>query len=339
MEHLGQEIEKFEGTKTRLEQTITNLQETLKNDQSTKDELSAAAFNLRISLATHKQKHDHLEQERERVQRSYNIAIAQLAEIQAQLPAAVERYNSLTNEQGNDESFMLYGTHSRAELDEKLTGLRKNKDKYTELITTYEKDGRANLKILNELRNKHHSLEIEVTRLNTELNELFNQLTTVFEMNLDEVAAIGPIDKNEEIKLQDLISSEKAYLLGLGEVNPLAEDEYVSVKERYTFLTSQRDDLIEAQVSLKKIIEETQESAKRKFIETFDRIQTEFVQVFSKLFQGGTASLSLSDPSDILGSGIDIQVQPPGKKAQNLSLIRWGTCTGSHRSFVCDLKG
>jgi len=110
----------------------------------------------------------------------------------------------------------------------------------------------------------------------------------------------------------------------LGPVNLTAIEEYERVLERHTFLTEQRNDLIEAQNTLNETIREMDEEMATRFKESFDKIQQQFREVFRELFGGGHADLILLDPDNLLETGIEIVAQPPGKKLQSLSLLSGG---------------
>ena len=110
-------------------------------------------------------------------------------------------------------------------------------------------------------------------------------------------------------------------------VNLAAIEEYKRVKERYDFLTSQRDDLSNAKDTLIEIISEMDEVMKQEFTETFKKIQVEFEHVFRELFSGGKAALKLTDPNNILETGIEIIASPPGKKLTTISLLSGGEKT------------
>ena len=110
----------------------------------------------------------------------------------------------------------------------------------------------------------------------------------------------------------------------MGNINIDAIEEYKRVSERYEFLSTQREDLTQAKDSLEKIIREMQGLMKTIFSEQFKVINLYFMETFRELFGGGSATLRLSDPSDVLESGVEIDVQPPGKKLQNLMLLSGG---------------
>lgn len=110
----------------------------------------------------------------------------------------------------------------------------------------------------------------------------------------------------------------------LGPVNLNAIEQYQQVLERYEFLTSQRDDLLAAKDQLFTTMNEMDEEVKTRFGEVFEAIRQKFKVVFPNMFGGGRAELVLTDPTDLLNTGIEIEAQPPGKKLQNLSLLSGG---------------
>ncbi|MNF98695.1 Chromosome partition protein Smc [compost metagenome] len=116
----------------------------------------------------------------------------------------------------------------------------------------------------------------------------------------------------------------KREISSLGDVNLGAIEEYARVSERFEFLNSQKDDLIEAKTTLYQVIREMDQEMSKRFKTTFDAIRSHFGVVFAKLFGGGRADLILSEPENMLDTGIEIVAQPPGKKLQNLQLLSGG---------------
>src|SRR5699024_290225 len=110
----------------------------------------------------------------------------------------------------------------------------------------------------------------------------------------------------------------------LGNVNIGAIDEYERIYERYSFLTEQQTDLVEAKQTLFEVIREMDEEMQVRFETTFTQIKDEFKTVFKELFGGGKAELQLTDPDHLLETGVDIIAQPPGKKLQHLGLLSGG---------------
>ena len=123
-----------------------------------------------------------------------------------------------------------------------------------------------------------------------------------------------------------LKSAEKA-LAALGKVNPLALEEYAALEERYSFLSTQLDDVIRAREDLHSVIEEVDEKILTLFTDAWHDVEGEFSEVFATLFPGGEGRLKLTDPDDMLTTGIEVEARPPGKKVKRLSLLSGGEKT------------
>lgn len=166
-------------------------------------------------------------------------------------------------------------------------------------------------------------LDIEMARYNNDREHVLMQLTE--EYGLDETAArneeLLELDSSELKKRESRLSTAIA---ALGPVNPAAIEEYHAVKERSEFLNHQYDDLATARDNLQAVISEINSGMTRKFKEAFAEINKFFAECYVRLFGGGTAVLKLSEPDDLLNSGIDIEVQPPGKRLQSLYLLSGG---------------
>ncbi|MFR8072105.1 MAG: chromosome segregation protein SMC, partial [Anaerovoracaceae bacterium] len=179
---------------------------------------------------------------------------------------------------------------------------------------------------LSELRNRKYELEIKKAKNETQLDTYKNKLWDDFEVSYvqavefksDEFVMSAAAKENRQIKNR---------LGELGEVNIGAIEEYETVRERYDFLVSQREDIREAADGLSKMIGDMDKTIKTRFKESFDRIVDNFERKFKELFGGGHAELRLSDENDPLGSDIDIIAQPPGKRLQNINLLSGGEKT------------
>ena len=129
----------------------------------------------------------------------------------------------------------------------------------------------------------------------------------------------------EEAK--SLVIDYKNKLKNIGNVNLDSIEEYKNVLERYNFLTGERDDLLKAKDMLYSLIDEMDEVMKNDFYETFQELQIEFKKVFRSLFKGGDASLTLTDPDNLMETGVDIVASPPGKKLKTITLLSGGEKT------------
>jgi chromosome segregation protein len=125
-------------------------------------------------------------------------------------------------------------------------------------------------------------------------------------------------------EIEEVIRQQKAQIRRMGAINPEAQNEYQEVKERFEFLTSQVDDLLKADSDIREVIAELDLLMEREFQRTFDAVAQEFKQIFTRLFGGGSARLTLTDPGNINETGIDIEARLPGRREQGLSLLSGG---------------
>lgn len=162
----------------------------------------------------------------------------------------------------------------------------------------------------------------------TELESIINHLWEEYELTYSDASNrdLTGFDLNSSIKR---ITELKKEIKSLGNINIDSIEEYKTVSERVDFLTEQTNDLEKSKKELVRIIDEMLLIMKERFSEQFKIINENFSRVFSELFGGGQANLSLSDPDNVLESGIEIEAQPPGKKLQNLTLL-----SGGERAFT-----
>jgi len=170
---------------------------------------------------------------------------------------------------------------------------------------------------------EHRRLENKKTRIELELENSINKLWEEYELTFT-TASEYKKDIGNILQAQKRINHIKNEIKALGNINIDAIEEYKNVKERLEFLNAQRNDLEEAKASLIKIIDDMVALMKKQFAEQFKIINTCFNEVFVELFGGGKAELKLTSPENILESGVEIEVQPPGKKLQNLMLLSGG---------------
>ncbi len=175
-----------------------------------------------------------------------------------------------------------------------------------------------------QLTNDFNRIETKKVKLEVELENTVNRLWDEYELTHSDALAYKKDDLGTNVVINRRIAELKGKIRELGNVNVDAIEEFKSVKERYEFLTGQRDDLEKAKADLLKIIEEMTKVMKKQFEEKFIQINKFFKSTFVELFGGGSAELTLTDPQNVLECGINIDVQPPGKKLQSLSLLSGG---------------
>lgn len=166
-------------------------------------------------------------------------------------------------------------------------------------------------------------LEEKKSARQKEYDEIINKLYDDYQMTRSDAEALGIVLENPA-EAQKRLNSVKARIKQIGMVNLAAIEEYKEVSERYEFMSAQIADIEKARDELKRMINELTAQMRRQFQEQFVKINERFGETFVELFGGGKAELSFEDPSDILESGIEIKVQPPGKNVQNIDLFSGG---------------
>ncbi len=182
-----------------------------------------------------------------------------------------------------------------------------------------------------ELSEKMTALDKEVYRLNAQKERMeeavesqINYMWDEYEITLSDAAAIRDETMTDLAAMKKDIASLKEQIKKLGDVNVNAIEDYRNLMERYTFLKTQHDDLVEAEKTLEGIIQELDTAMRKQFAEKFAEINREFDKVFKELFGGGKGTLELMEEEDILEAGIRIIAQPPGKKLQNMMQLSGG---------------
>ncbi len=182
-----------------------------------------------------------------------------------------------------------------------------------------------------DLNKQMSDLDKEVIRLTSKkekceeaIESQINYMWNEYEITLTDAAELRDEEMNDVPSMRREIHSLKDAIRKLGDVNVNAIEDYKNLMERYTFMKTQHDDLIEAERQLKEIINDLDESMRKQFMEQFKLINTEFDQVFKEMFGGGKGTLELAEDEDILEAGIKINAQPPGKKLVNMMQMSGG---------------
>ena len=175
---------------------------------------------------------------------------------------------------------------------------------------------------MNSKQSQIHNYEMEIVKVKTQLENALNRLSTDYEMTY-EYALTKKEDVEIESAKEEVIQLRQA-ISRLGNVNLDAPNEYKEVKERFDFMTSQKEDLEKASQQILAAIDEMDQTMISQFTDMFNKINAELDGVFKAMFGGGRASLSMVDPDDVLNTGIDIDVQPPGKMVKNIQTFSGG---------------
>ncbi|HZG84433.1 chromosome segregation protein SMC [Paenibacillus sp.] len=252
---------------------------------------------------------DALEEERAAAQAAEARLVEELAGLEREASTRTEQANEFRIRKERCAERLEY---ARAERAEKTAALEREEN-----VTREERNR------LRALEEQTRQTDIKVNRLDVELDNLLRKLAEDYELSYELAKERYEIPEDVPAA-QDEVRDLKRAISALGEVNLGAIEEYARVSERYEFLTGQKNDLIEAKTALYGVIREIDEEMSKRFLQSFQAIREQFSDVFARLFGGGRADLVLSEPNNLLETGIDIVAQPPGKKLQNLQLLSGG---------------
>ncbi len=300
-------------TRASLEMTINEEDSKYKNILEEKNELVSRKTNLETELRYELEKKKTLKQELEKAKEEIKD-IENLSN------------NLLSSEEEKMVSLYYEKEKEKKELEISVRALKAETTELFEEIEKLERDTKVNNQEFYKKQQELKALEIKVNRADVTLDNLLNTLTEDYAMTFEKAKAnyFLEMDKEEARKIVDKCKLE---IKRLGDVNVGAIEEYKRVSERYEFLNGQKEDLIKAEDTILEIIKELDGIMKEKFIETFDIVKEKFTEVFKKLFGGGSAELKLTNPEDVLQTGIDIKALPPGKTLKHISLLSGGEKT------------
>lgn len=314
---------------TRLENRDLAHKQMLEEGRNKLTQLNTQKEELNQELTVQKIKLSALEQKVASIQENHK----QLSEYALILN---NKQDSLTEEQTKLENQI---TIARAELDEITTSRTVLINQKAGMEVEYKTGYARKLEIvtsaqkldkdLKELRRKHadlqnrlHELELLSTKYDYEITRCIDELSDQYSLTKVEALKLYRADDPSQLakdakRLQSTIDE-------LGPINPAAVEEYAKLEERRKFLQTQYDDLVDAKDYLSSIIDDIDKTMGSQFKDAFHKINDYFGEIFVKMFGGGMAQVRLTDPDNLLDTGIEVIVQPPGKKLQNLVLLSGG---------------
>ncbi len=290
---ISSEISRLRIQKIELEKEIESLHEFIRALESRKSDAAQTASVLSERIESLKESNENLAGQIAALEQEANLRRTEIGELDHRVAEALAQ---------------------REQHEAKTTKVREEQRHYS--------DRRESI-----VRETAH-LEEQKLATQKEYDGIINQMWSEYEMTRSQAEALArPVE--DFSALQRELNVVKAKIKGLGNVNLAALEEYKEVKERYEYLTGQIEDVERSREELTRLIGDLTENMKELFSESFEKINRNFSQIFSDLFGGGKGELILTDPDHILETGIEINVQPPGKVIKNLASL-----SGGEQAFV-----
>lgn len=306
-------LKNLELKRASLEQSINLGDDKYKLVLEERDKLKSEKTNYEISLRYESERKKALEEELQKLEEEENNINGLInGTLSKEEERVVEEYYEKEKE--------------RNSLTIQVDALKSEIRDYKETISKMERDNKVNNQEFYKKSKDLKELEIKINRADVKLDNLLNTLTQDYSITFEKAKANYFLEMDSD-EARKIVDECKMQIRKLGDVNVGAIEEYERICGRYEFLTSQKEDLVKAEDTILEIIKELDGIMKEKFIETFDVVKEKFKDVFKKLFGGGNAELKLTNPDDVLTTGIDIKALPPGKTLQHISLLSGGEKT------------
>ena len=340
MDALKEQIDSFEGQKKKLEDAIAHAEDEVEKRKNEEDETGKERIELEKARDAEIEKKNallldrsSLEKDRAATVLESGRVISLIAELKEQNAAGEESKEKIARKKEDCRKKIEENKDISSQIAQQLKALEEQDGEIRAEMQEFE--ARSN-EIREQQKDKTRHKEIvfkEYTRLESALEAIRSEqeryTTKLWEEYELTYAASKELEypevteetRNENVSKQNKLRSR---IRELGAVNVGAIDEYVEVKERFDFLSKQYKDLTDARNELNGVISSLETDMKDRFEQVFAAINENFRLVFAELFGGGTAELSLSDPTNVLESGIEIAVAPPGKIIKSLSLLSGG---------------
>ena len=266
------------------------------------------------------------------------VVKARVSELDARLEKLSGERKEVTNRSEIIEKkekatvFLINSLDSRTEtIEQRLADLRMHRrdksDRVREVTSQLDELRSSRRKIEDEirtLRDEQSSLEIERAETRLKLENLTEMMRSEFDREPNSIGELSVPELPEGLTVSERIAELERELKLIGPINPLALHEFDDLKERYEFLEEQLEDVRSTRKELRKVIRSIDIEIKEVFASAFAEVTTNFSDLFEVLFPGGHGKLSLTDPENLLGTGIDIEARPSGKNVKKLSLLSGG---------------
>ena len=324
---LNEKIKELEEENSKLTDEINEFALLNKDDQKYIDDLNFDITNLKISVSSFDESEDSINEMIDRI----NLDIENTKTV---INNKTEQRKKITEENKNLEESIKNLEEEIEKLKEdssssgsKIEELKKDRVAKNEKLNETEEQVLEQMKKIEDLKNQVVKCDIKKSKLETERDQIINKMWEEYELTPSQAVDFKKPTNVQEV--QRKVNNLRNDIKELGSINIDSIEEYKKLKERYDFMSEQRLDLENTMAKLRKVIVDLTEVMRKQFDEKFKIINKNFAEVFSELFGGGKAELKLTDENDILESGIEIEVQPPGKKLQNMSLL-----SGGERAFT-----
>ncbi len=296
IERRESDVESLQGTITSLREIIASLKASIEshreNIQRLKDTVSRRGFDLQDERDAAEIAHKRVYEVADRIQEKND-------EIEKGKKKVEELRSTLQDVNGK--------------LDESLRALSEKRREKETLLSS-----------INQAESDAVAAHMRIEQCDKEIESIFTNFFETYARNLNEFKERLLPEMPDETVLRKEFDEVNNEIKALGNINHAAKDEYDEAEDQYKFLSKQLDDYTKAKTDMESVLGEILDKSRDMFLKSYKEISTNFQTMFTRLFGGGKAELSLTEPDEVLTSGIEILAQPPGKSMSTLSLLSGG---------------
>ena len=288
-----------------------------------REEISLQLQNLRLEIVSSQKDIDALNSDIVFAKSTGNENLERKAELNQEIErikSVILEKTEFINSTNAEIEELIANQNERSKAIEKINADREQLEKRSAEIRTIERDKTSERETSGRELARLEERKINIQK---QYDDIISKLWEEYELTRREAEDCA-VEIDDSKQAQRRLNELKQKIRSLGNVNVSAIEEYKEVSERYEFMSAQVNDVEKSKKEIEKLITDLTKQMKEVFVESFDQINKNFTYTFKELFGGGTASLSLADPENILTSGIDILVHPPGKIVINLEALSGG---------------
>ena len=316
------EINKIAEQNDEFSKIIAEFAELNKDDQKYIDDLNFDITNLKISVSSFDESEASIQEIQERISQELENAHTSIENKNAQIEQIKKDNEDLEKTIQDTLQKIEEVKESVNSSSSKIEELKKERAQKSEKLSKQEDEITAKFKVIEDLKGQLVKLDVKKTKIDEDVNSVINKMWEEYELTPNNAEQY---QRPENVALtQRRVNSLRNEIRELGSVNVDSIEEYKNLKDRYDFMSEQRLDLENTMSKLRKVISDMTQIMKEQFKGKFKVINKNFGEVFAELFGGGKAELILEDEENILECGIEITVQPPGKKLQSMTLLSGG---------------
>ncbi len=321
---IQQELSDSELLEKNVEQQIKEFTKQLEERRAEESEQSALVAEWDVEVEKMLQQQSFHQQNVERIDGEIARLTGELAEVLTGLEESTEAVELKKNNIAEIEKTIEASHTTKSDTELKLKEDTGRREELTAKQKNFFTDREALAEKMTGLDKEVYRLNSQKERIQENIESQINYMWDEYEITLSDASSMRNEEMTDLPSMKKESASLKDQIKKLGDVNVNAIEDYKNLMERYTFLKTQHDDLVEAEKTLEGIIVELDTAMRKQFHEKFAEIAKEFDKVFKELFGGGKGTLELMEDEDVLEAGIRIIAQPPGKKLQNMMQLSGG---------------